>query len=458
MGPIGPILYRLTAPMLLGVLSMVLFNAIDTYFVGQLGKTELSALSFTFAPIMILFTLIQGLGIGATALVAKSIGQGNLSKAARETTDSLVLGLIIAATFSVLGYLFLNPLFRMMGANAQELPLVVEYMEIWLVTIVFVVVPFLGNSAIRATGDARTPALIMLFAVAINAILDPLLIFGYGPFPELGIRGAALATAISRGITLVLSCWVLYRREKLITLVIPSRQTILGCWRAILNIGLPAGLSRMIVPLATMVIYSILARLENPDVVAGYGVATRVEALAASLLFALSASMGPFVGQNFGMGHYDRILVANQKANMFAVGWGIVMAILLVWLGDDIASSFTDSEGVAEVAALYLVLVPATIGFQGAVQVVNVTLNALNMPKIAAGIIALQMFGFYLPLAFLGAETRGEGGVFVSIAVAYFLGGIISMLVINRVLVRKIEAQKRQKTIEEQDSWEKKRR
>ncbi|MEL6534293.1 MAG: MATE family efflux transporter [Bacteroidota bacterium] len=453
-GPIGTILYKLTAPMVLGILSMVLFNIIDTYFVSQLGENELTALGFTFPPIMLLFSLIQGVGVGATALISKSISTGNLNKAARETTDALFLGLLLAIGFSAIGFVFMEPLFQVLGASDAVLPLIVDYMTIWLFTICFVVVPFVGNSAIRAAGDSRTPALIMLFAVAINAILDPLLIWGYGPFPEMGIRGAATATAISRASTLVLSLWVLYKRENLLTFSIPSWATLKGCWGAIMRIGLPAGAARMIVPISNNIITGILARIGGAAV-AGYAVGTRVEALGGTILFALAATMGPFAGQNYGKRYFDRILAATNKSNMFAIAWGIFMAGVLFIFGDEVALAFSDGPEIAEVAILYLTIVPITLGFQGTVSIVNTTLNTLNRPGLASLIIVVQMFVFYLPLAFLGARTSGTEGVFVAIAFSYFLGGIISMLVNKRVLIALDKRERESKEVSEQDSWEK---
>lgn len=422
--------------MLLGILSMVLFNAIDTYFVGKLGKDELEALTFTFPPILILFTVVQGVGIGATAIIAKSIGKGDRRKAARETTDSLVLGLILAIVFSALGFLFLEPLFIAIGASPTVLPLVVDYMTTWMFAICFVVVPFVGNSALRAAGDSTVPALIMLFAVFINAVLDPLLIFGYGPFPELGIRGAALATAISRAMTLILSLWVLGRRERLLTTAIPSWAALKGCWQAILSIGVPAGLSRMIVPVSTVILTGLLARLDNPHAVAGYGVATRIETIAAALLFALSASMGPFTGQNLGLGYYNRIQKGLNKANIFSLFWGVGMATLLFLLGPTLVGLFSNNPGVTEVATQYLFIVPIAIGFQGAVQNVNITLNTLNRPLLATLLLAIQMFGVYLPLTYFASQVRGEEGVFAGIAIAYFIGGLVSMYVGKKVIER----------------------
>ncbi len=260
----------LTLPMIVGVLSMVGFNLIDTYFIGKLGKNELAALSFTFPVIMVVFSLIQGIGIGATALIARSIGQNDLKKAARETTDSLFLALVPVVVAVVVGLQTIDPLFTLLGASEQVLPLIREYMEVWYITVLFVIVPFVGNSAIRATGDTQTPSYIMVFAVLINAVLDPLLIFGWGIIPALGLQGAALATAISRGFTLLVSLYILRYREKLLTFDIPPQKVLFGCWKAILYIGLPTGSSRMIAPLAVGVVTALMAQYGS-DAVAAFG-------------------------------------------------------------------------------------------------------------------------------------------------------------------------------------------
>ena len=165
-------LVRLTLPMMLSIISMVAFNLIDTYFIGKLGERELAALTFTFPVIMVVFSIIQGLGIGATALIARSIGKGDRKKAARETTDSIALTLLLTGFFVLVGLLTLEPTMRLLGADGEAAAMSAEYMRIWYFALFFVSVPFVGNSAIRATGDASTPTYIMLFAVIVNGIHD----------------------------------------------------------------------------------------------------------------------------------------------------------------------------------------------------------------------------------------------------------------------------------------------
>ena len=419
--------------MVVGVLSMVAFNLVDTYFIGKLGKNELAALSFTFPVIMVIFSLVQGIGIGATALISQSFGKNDLDKAARETTDSLFLAIMLVLMFVGIGLFTIDPVFTALGATPQILPLVREYMEIWYFTILFVIVPFVGNSAIRATGDTQTPSYIMLFAVLINAVLDPLLIFGWGPIPSLGLKGAALATAISRGFTMIVSLYILRYRERLITFDIPSRQVLFGCWQAILYIGLPTGISRMITPIAVGGVTALMATY-GADAVAAFGVGSRVEILGMSVFFALSAAIAPFIGQNVGQKQWSRIQQAVNYSSIFSLVWGALVAVGLWLLSEPVAALFTDNDQVASTVALYLTIIPVSFGFQGIYLIGSAGLNTMGKPLPAFIISIAQMFVFYLPLAYVGSYLDEISGVFLGIAVSYLPGAIVVWWVLHRFI------------------------
>ncbi len=436
-GSITGNLISLTLPMMLGIISMVAFNLIDTYFVGKLGEKELAALSFTFPVIMVVFSIIQGLGIGATALIAKSIGKDNWKKAARETTDSIALTLLLTGLFVIVGLLTIDPTLRLLGADGETAAMSKEYMQIWFFALFFVSVPFVGNSAIRATGDAKTPTYIMLFAVIINAILDPILIFGYLGFPALGLKGAAIATAISRGLTMIFSFYILINRDKLITFEKPTREVLAGCWKSILYIALPSGLARLVVPIATGVITALLAGYGS-FAVAAYGVGSRIEFLANSLVFALAASIGPFVGQNLGKGELNRVKECVRISNRFAIIWGLVSWVLLAAGSRYIASIFNDNEEVIQTVQLFLWIVPAGFGLQGVLSIINSNLNTINKPLQASSIIVVQMLVLGLPAVYLGRELDGIKGIFVGIAIMYALGGILSMFA-NKFIMNRFE-------------------
>ncbi len=434
-GSISGNLIRLTLPMMLGIISMVAFNLIDTYFVGKLGKRELAALSFTFPVIMIVFSVIQGLGIGATALISQSIGKGDRKKAARETTDSIALTLSLTGFFVLMGLLCLDQLLSILGAEGETAAMAKEYLQIWFIALFFVSVPFVGNSAIRATGDAQTPTYIMLFAVFVNAVLDPLLIFGLWGFPALGLKGAAIATAISRGLTMIFSFYILIKREKLITFDIPSTQVLIGCWSSILYIAVPSGLARLVVPIATGVITALLASY-GEYAVAAYGVGSRIEFLANSIIFALSASIGPFVGQNLGKNRWDRVREAVGLSNQFSLIWGLISWGLLALGSYYIASIFNQQAEVIETVQLFLWIVPAGFGLQGILTIVNSSLNTMSKPLQASTVIVVQMLVLGLPAIYLGKELDGVRGIFLGIAFAYIVGGLISLGVHKRLMNR----------------------
>ncbi|MEQ9565594.1 MAG: MATE family efflux transporter, partial [Pseudomonadales bacterium] len=218
----GNTLYRMTVPMVIGIFSMMAFSAVDIFFVSMMGSEELAAISFTLPVTMMLFNLIIGLSVATSVLVGSAIGRGDHSQAARLTTDSLMFTVLLTLIVSTAGFFTIDPLFRLLGASELTLPLIHEYMDIYYVCFGLMVIPMVGNSAIRATGDTKWPSILMIIGGLINVVLDPILIFGYGPIPAMGVRGAALATAGSWLIGFFAGFYLLYVREKLITFISPT--------------------------------------------------------------------------------------------------------------------------------------------------------------------------------------------------------------------------------------------
>ncbi len=208
-------LIALTVPMIWGVLAIMSFNLVDTWFVAQLGADRLAAMSFTFPVVMVLVSLGIGLMAGTSSVLARVIGEGDHSRVRRLTTDALVLAFVLSALFTVLGLLTIDPLFRRLGVTEALLPLVREYMTIWYAGFFCFLVPMVGLGAIRATGDAKFQSRTMMAAALVNLVLDPLLIFGLLGFPRLELAGAALATVLSRGLTLLVGYWALRRMDLL---------------------------------------------------------------------------------------------------------------------------------------------------------------------------------------------------------------------------------------------------
>lgn len=432
-GPIASTLIRLTIPMTFGMIGIVAFNLVDTYFVGRLGTKELAALGFTLPVVLVVQSVALGLGVGASAVISRAIGKGDAYQVKRLTTDSLVLSVLVVLGFAVAGLFTIEPVFRFLGASEDVLPLITKYMRIWYLGVVFVVVPMVGNNAIRATGDVKTPALIMVIAALVNTALDPLLIFGIGPFPRLEIEGAAIATVFSRATTLSVALWVLGRRDKMLSAAIPRAREVLDSWRRILYIGLPTAGTRIIVPLAIGFITRIVSAYGTPAV-AGYGVASRIEFFAFTVVVALASVLMPYMGQNWGACRFERLRLGARSAEVLALVWGGIMFAVLATAARPIAALFNDNPEVIRAVVTYLRIVPLAYGLQGVLMVSSASLNALNRPLHSSALVVVQMFAVYVPLGLLGSHLYGLAGVFGALALAYLLGGFAGHAVLGRVL------------------------
>ena len=434
-GSVATLLVRLTVPMLFGIAGMMAFNLADTYFVGQLGTKELAAMSFTFPIVMIISSLALGLGMGASAVVSRAIGEGDHYKVQRLTTDSLSLSICVVAGGVTIGLLTIDPLFRALGATEELLPLIRKYMQVWYPGMIAVVVPMVGNNAIRATGDTKTPSMVMLTAVFINIILDPLLIFGIGPFPRLELVGAALATVFARMTTLSVAIWILYHRDRMLTFVRPSFREILDSWKRILYIALPSAGTNVILPLAAGIITRFIAAY-GAEAVAGFGVATRIETFAIVVVAALSSVLGPFVGQNRGAKRFDRLFQGIAYSQIFSMAWGAGLYLILALVGKSAAAVFNDHPQVIATAASYFLIVPLGYGAQGVLRLSTITLSVLNKPFHSALLTMLQAFVCYIPLAWLSLQFFGLKGIFSAAAFSYLLAGLASHLWLKHFLRR----------------------
>ena len=434
-GSIGKTISKLTLQMWIGILGMQVFNLVDTFFVGQLGAKQLAAMGFTFPVVLVVNSIALGLGIGASAVISRAIGKGDQYEMQRLTTDSLFLSFVIVTAFVIGGLFTIGPLFRTLGAEPEILKLINSYMRIWYIGMPFVVIPMVGNNAIRATGDTKTPSIIMITAVFINLTLDPLLIFGFGPFPRMELAGAATATVFSRATTFVMALWILYHRERMITLKIPGLSKIFASWKRILYIGLPAAGTNLITPVSTGVITRLVAAY-GAAAVAGFGVAARIEMFSLSIIGSLSSVITPFVGQNWGAGKGRRIKEGIKFGYKFSLLWGLAVFLLFIFASRPIAMIFNKNITVIQTTSQYMEIVSMSYGILGILMLSASAFNALNKPLYAATLMILRMFVLYIPLAIAGSFLFKIKGIFIAGALSNFLSGIIAIFWLRKNLHR----------------------
>jgi putative MATE family efflux protein len=424
-GDIRKILISLTVPMALGIVFVIAIDVTDALWVGLLGTDELAALSFCFPVIAAVMSASMGLGIGATSAIARAIGAGDEQRVRRLTTHALVLAFSIVAALSLLGLVSQRWLFGLLGAEGRLLDLVVEYMTIWFVGSAFVVIPMIGSAAIRATGDMRTPMWIMFMAAVINGLLDPLLMFGFGPIPALGLKGAAYASLGARMLTLSATLWVLDRRLGMLERRRPRLAEMLSSWRMILSVGLPATLTNMLGPLAAGVMTSLIA-VHGTHAVAAWGVSTRIDSLVMIPVMALTAALTPFLGQNWAADRSERVATGLVLARRFAVAWGLGGALLLALFGQHIGGLFSDDPQVVEFVGLALLIIPISYAATGIVMVVSAAFNAIDQAMRSTLISTLRTLLLAIPLAWIGDRVAGLPGLFGGLVLAALLTAVIS--------------------------------
>ena len=434
-GPVGKTLISLAMPMAFGIAAIILFTVVDTFYVGRLGAEQLAAMGFTFPISYIVMSIAMGLSVGTSSTIARAIGEGHQLRVQRLATDGLALAFLIVTCFSLIGLTNLNTIFSMIGAKGEILELISDYMIPWCLGVGLLVIPMVGNGAIRATGDTKTPATIMVIAGIVNIVLDPFLIFGIGPFPRLELQGAALATVVSWGVTFTASLWILGKREGMIRLPIFDPKQTFDSWKQILHVGIPAAGTNMMEPLSMAVITRMISEY-GKEAVAAFGVGGRLEALSLIGIWALSMAITPFVGQNFGAGNSDRIRAALRFGVKFSLVWGGVMFTVLYLLSGIIAPIFNDNKAVIASVILFLQIIPISYAMYGISTLVNSTFNALGKPLQASLVIILHLFVFVLPLAYLGSKVYGLKGIFVGIAVGNAAVGIIAYLMVQKFLLR----------------------
>ncbi|MEM9459309.1 MAG: MATE family efflux transporter [Myxococcota bacterium] len=425
-GPIGPALARLAIPMGLGIIFIIALNLADTYFVSMLGTAELAAMSFTFPVVSLVVSVVMGVGIGTTSALAREIGAGDEQAIRRLATHSIMLAVLLVIVVSGVGLVTQDLVFTLLGAEPELLPLLREYMTVWFLGAIFLVVPMTGMSAIRATGDTQTPMFIMMAAAIANIALDPVFIFGWGPVPAMGLRGAAIATLVSRSITLVLGLWVL-RREDLLDLHWPSMAELRRSWWSILSVGLPAAITNALTPVATAVLTWLIAQ-HGTEAVAAYGVGSRVESLLLIAPLALGSALTPFIGQNWGAHHNERVARGIVLARNFSVAWGAGAWVVLALGGNHLADVFTDDPHVVDLVYQYLWIVPLSYGANGLVSVASAAFNAVDKAVRSTVLSALRSLGLAIPLAAAGSAVMGLRGIFIGIAVATVLSAGLAYL------------------------------
>lgn len=418
-------LLKLTAPMTMGIASAIVVQTLEMGFIGQLSIEHVAAMTFTFPLTMILSSIALGIGIGASSIIARSVGAGDADDVRRLGTHSILLVTIAMAALALAGWATIDPVFLALGAPASMLPMIHSYLDIYYPGAVLFTITMTASSIMRATGSANVPGVVITLGAILNLAIDPILIFGWFGFPRMELAGAATAMTLTRLVTSIVLFRYIYRSGLINTAAIwlGFAESV----RRIMRIGIPAMATQLIGPVSAAVILSLLAE-HGETVVAGFGVATRIEIVAIITLFSLSSSIGPFVGQNFGANRQERVRGGMRAAYVFCLGWGLFTAASMFYFGETFSRWINDDSQVIAVAALYLALVPWSHGLWGVLMMASASFNGLGKPIPSTTLSFSRMFLLNVPLALLLNHYWGYQGIFVATMISNCLMGAAGYL------------------------------
>ncbi|WP_281629474.1 MATE family efflux transporter [Vibrio sp. St2] len=427
--PVKTALLSMAAPAAFGMLMTFLFQLVDSYFVGQLGTQPLAAMSFAYPVYILIVSLFMGIASGVSATVGKALGENNQRKAQSLTSLSVLLFSGATLVLGLVGYSALPTTFALLGANSSTIGLVAQYMGPLYLGMFVLVGGLIANSALMAKGIMVQTTLVMALGGITNVIFDYLLIFGKGPFPELGLMGAAIATLISWLVILLLMLGLLYKNAllSLRSIFYVSTQV-----KEVLTISSPAIAAQILNPVAIAVITSLVAQYGD-SAIAAYGIATRIESLLLTGILSLSVILTPFVAQNYGAQEKQRLDKVIAYSGRMTVYWGVMVFAIVAFSIDSIMAIFSTNNDIIEHGRWYFILVGVSFPAYGLVLITSAFLNGVQQAKMSLKLTLVKSLVLTIPLALLGAQFGSEF-IWIAISTANIVGAMYAKRLLEQWL------------------------
>ncbi len=418
--PLNRAVLLLAVPMVLEMVMESLFAIVDVFWVSRLGKEAVAVIGLTESVMSLVYAVAIGLSIAGTAIVARRIGEKDPVRAAHAAGQVIFLGLVLSAALGLTLGSFAPQILRLMGADEATVTLGSGFTALMLGGNATVFLIFLLNAIFRGAGDAVIAMRTLWLANALNILLGPCFIFGWGPFPELGLTGAAVATNLGRGIGVLYQIWHLTARPSRVRLHLAGLRPDFPALRAILRTAVP-GIAQFLISTTSWVgLFKILA-VFGSSAVAGYTIAIRVVIFALMPAWGLANAGATLVGQNLGAGHPDRAEAAVRLATMFNTLFLGAVGLVFVLGSRLIVGLFTTDPDVFRHANAALWIVSLAFPLYAAGMCLEGAFNGSGDTRTPT---RLNFFCFWLgqiPLAWLLAQPLALGplGVFIAVPVSF---------------------------------------
>ncbi len=442
-GPILKTLLRLAVPTIIAFVFHTGFNFVDRFFVSRLGELQFGALGMAFTVQMTLIAVGAGMEIGTGSLIARLIGAKKFKEANRAADQALLLIIICAVAATGGGLLLIRSVFHILGASAQMLPFILSYIRIILVGAFFQFFAMMGGGILRGEGDMMTPMKAMVTSNVTNLLLDPLLIFGLGPFPALGVQGAALATVTARMVSCVMIGRAFLAHKNIVKPAFKIFQLHPALIKGILSVGGPAALGHLLHPLGMSAMFFLLKPYGDASK-AALTMGLTYQQVAILPIIGIGAASLTMTGQNFGAKNMGRVHSLMFRSVGFAVG--VLSCVMLVFIGfrGSFVRVFSDSPAVIAIGKNLLLVASLGLPAIGSRLIHANVFQGLGMGMRALLLNLSQMLCFSLPLAWMFSRLYGLNGIWWGMTTGMYIAAVIGFLWME-VTLKKIMRHKEEK-------------
>ncbi len=431
-GDIGRAILLLAVPMVLELALESVFAVVDVFFVSRLGADAVATVGLTESMLTIVYAAMAGLSVGATATVARRVGERDFDGAARAAVQAILLGVFVAVPLGICGFLFARPLLVLMGATPGVLAHS-SFTSIALSCNIVIVMLFLINAVFRGAGDAAIAMRVLWIANAINIVLDPCLILGLGPFPQLGVTGAAVATTTGRGVGVLVQLYVLWRGRGRIAIERRHLRLDPQVMMTMVRISGSAVFQSLVAMTSWVGLVRIIASF-GADAVAGNTISFRIVIFALLPAWGLSNAAATLVGQNLGAAKPDRAEASVWRACLYNLATLGSVGVIFVIFADAIVGVFTSDPLVKPIAAQSLRIVGVGFPFYAYGLVLTQSFNGAGDTWTPTIINVFCCWLGEIPIAYILARPLGLGpiGVFLAVPIAFSSMAVVSAIVFRR--------------------------
>lgn len=421
-------IFLLAVPMILELMMETTFAVADIFFVGKLGASAVATVGLTETYLFLFYSIAMGLSVAVTAIIARRIGEKNKEDAAKSAVQAIAIGIIASIPFLIAGIFFSKELLALMGGDPWVIEEGYKYTQWMLGGNVVIMLLFVINAIFRGAGDAAVAMWVLGIANIINIILDPILIFGWGPIPAMGIEGAAIATNIGRGIGVLMQLWLLFKGGKQIRLSIAQLYLDTKIMLNILKTSL-GGIGQMIISMTSWIfLMRILADIGS-EAIAGTTITIRIMMFTMMPAWGLSNAAATLVGQNLGAGNPDRAEATIWKVGTYNMFYLVIISLLFFFFNEELVVIFTSDKAVIAIGAEWLQILSYSFFVYGWWMVSVQAFNGAGDTKTPTKINLVFFWLIQIPLSYFLAIHLGweQSGVFWGVFVSETSVGIFTL-------------------------------